>query len=308
MGLKHLGFIDLPDHSGQGGFDHAATDRGRALLYVAHAANDAVDVIDTRSGTYLRSVTGLKGVAGVLVDEPANQVFTSNRGENTVGIFSSDPADPVVKVPVGVRPNGLAYDPDRGILICANVGDPNAAAAPGVTLVDVARRAPLAAVPMPGRTRWCVHDPERHVFFVNIAEPPAIVVVDPELPEFIGGHLPIAARGPHGLDLDGPRSRLYCACDEGRVLALDARSGRMLGSLELSGPPDVVFLDHALSHLYIAVGDPGTIDVIDVAAWSRLESVPTEPGAHTIAFDGDAHRVYAFLPRTHRASVFLDSA
>ena len=91
MGLSHLGFIDLPEHVGPGGFDHAAVDRARDRLYVAHTANDAVDVIDTRSGSYVRSISGLKGVAGALVHEPTGIVFTSNRGENTVGIFSAGP-------------------------------------------------------------------------------------------------------------------------------------------------------------------------------------------------------------------------
>src|SRR5258706_12900047 len=70
MTLKQLGLVALPKHVGQGSFGHAAVDRGRALLYVAHTANDAVDVIDTRSGSHLRSISGLKGVAGALVDEP----------------------------------------------------------------------------------------------------------------------------------------------------------------------------------------------------------------------------------------------
>src|SRR6266496_2061604 len=112
MSVKHLGFIDLPDHIGQGGFDRAAVERRRGPRYVAPTANDAVDVIDTRSGRYLRSIPDLKGVAGAFVHESTSLVFTSNRVEDTVGIFSSDVADRVAKVPVGIRPNGLAYDPE----------------------------------------------------------------------------------------------------------------------------------------------------------------------------------------------------
>jgi DNA-binding beta-propeller fold protein YncE len=171
MGLRHLGYIDLPDHVGKGGFDHAAIDRRRGLLYVAHTANDAMDVVDIQSGSYLRSVSGLKGVAGALVDEPSSLVFTSNRGENTVGILSPDSGDEVAKVAVGIRPNGLAYDPGRRILLCANVGEPGATDSPSVTLVDVSNRTVIAAVPMPGRTRWAIFDPDQQLFFVNIADP-----------------------------------------------------------------------------------------------------------------------------------------
>jgi hypothetical protein len=104
MGLKHLGFIELPENMGQGGFDHAAVDRGRGLLYVAHTANDAVDVIDIRSQSYLRFVTGLRGVAGALVDGAQGLVFTSNRGEDTVGIFTSGVEADLEKIRVGARP------------------------------------------------------------------------------------------------------------------------------------------------------------------------------------------------------------
>jgi hypothetical protein len=78
------------------------------------------------------------------------------------------------------------------------------------------------------------------------------------------------------------------------------------GHAGLTGGPDVIFLNRVLAHLYVAIGDPGVIDVIDVAAWKRLEVVPTEAGAHTIALDEAANQVYAFLPKTHRASVFRD--
>ena len=307
MSLKHLGYIELPDHVGQGGFDHAAVDRGRALLYVAHTANDALDVIDTRSSTYVRSVPGLKGVAGALVHEPASLVFTSNRGENTVSVFSSDTERAAVKLAVGIRPNGLAYDPERSVLLSANVGDPNVPGSPSVTLVDVHARSTVATVPMPGRTRWAIFDPDQKVFFVNIADPFRIAVVDPEAPGRISRQLDVPARGPHGLDLDRARSRLHCACDEGKLVALDARSGETLASLDLSGTPDVIFLNAELSRLYVAIGDPGVIDVIDVARWKFVEVVPTEVGAHTIALDEATHRIYAFLPGTHRAMVLVDN-
>lgn len=307
MGLKHCGSIDLPENVGKGGFDHAAVDRGRGLLYVAHTANDAVDVIDCIGNQYLRSIPDLQGVAGALVHEPTGLLFTSNRGENTVGLFSADTRD-AARVPVGIRPNGLAYAPGCGVLLCANVGDPNVAGSPSCTMVDVAARAVLATVSMPGRTRWAVFDPEQQVFFVNIADPFRIVVVDPRQPDRIARHFDVPARGPHGLDLDESRHRLYCACDAGTLVALDSRSGLTLDTVELSGVPDVIFLDPARSHLYVAIGEPGVIDVVDVATWQRTEVVATEPGAHTIALDATAHRVYAFLPRTHRAMVFDDPA
>jgi len=303
MGLRLVGDVELPAHLGEGGFDHAAIHHRRNRLYVAHTANDAVDVIDTRADRYVRSITGLKGVAGALVDEVQDLVFTSNRGENTVGIFSPRSEDTVEKVPAGLRPNGLAYDSDRGILLCANVGDPNS---PSVTLIDVRAPRTLVTIPMPGRTRWAIFDPERRLFFVNIADPPVIVVVDPESDGSIERRIDVPAGGPHGLEIDPSGHRLLCACDEGKLVSIDSGSGEIRGVLDLSGSPDVVFLSESLAHLYVAIGDPGLIDVIDIDTWRTIEVVSTGRGAHTIAHDHDSNRVYAFLPETHRATVFQD--
>src|SRR6266850_6384779 len=159
--MKHIGDIELPAHTGQGGFDHAAIHRGRGRLYVAHTANDVLDVIDTEAGRYVRSISGLTGVAGALVHEEQDLVFTSNRGESSVGIFSPLSEDDVTKVIVGVRPNGLAYDPNRCLLLSANIGDPGTQQPPSVTMVDARTRRPLSTTPMPGRTRWAIFVPER---------------------------------------------------------------------------------------------------------------------------------------------------
>ena len=306
MALEHLGTIDLPASTGPGGFDHAAVHRGRAQLYVAHTANNVLDVIDTRAGRFVGSISGLKGVAGALVDEGQDLVFTSNRGEDTVGIFSPDVPGDVVKVGVGVRPNGLAFDPTRHILLSANVGDPSRPESHTVTLVDARRHAMLASIPVPGRTRWTVFDPTQAVFFVNIMDPALIVVIDPERPQGVARQFSIPDRGPHGLDMETPRQRLYCACDGGKLVCLDSGSGAVHGTLELSGSPDVIFLDPALGHLYVAIGDPGVIDVIDTVQWRRLQTVRTERGAHTLALDEGTHRIYAFMPESHRAAVFED--
>ncbi|PYM73816.1 MAG: hypothetical protein DME03_14900, partial [Candidatus Rokuibacteriota bacterium] len=117
---------------------------------------------------------------------------------------------------------------------------------------------------------------------------------------------PMPAMGPHGLELDPTTRRLFCACDGKVLLVVDSRSGAVQSEHALSGVPDVVFLNAAFRHLYVAIGDPGVIDVFDTETMRRLESVPTERGAHTIGFDAVRNTVYAFLPDTHRAAVYRD--
>ena len=69
MALTHHTDIDLPAHRGPGGFDHAAVHRASARLYVAHTANDGLDVVDCASNSHIGSIPHLEGVAGALVSE-----------------------------------------------------------------------------------------------------------------------------------------------------------------------------------------------------------------------------------------------
>jgi hypothetical protein len=62
-----------------------------------------------------------------------------------------------------------------------------------------------------------------------------------------------------------------------------------------------------LKHLYVTVGDPGVIDLFETDSLQRLDTISTEKGAHTIGFDAARNKVYAFLPQSHRAAVYLDT-
>ncbi len=303
MTLRPEGYIDLPPHAGAGGFDHAAVHRGLHRLYVAHTANDAIEVIDLKQLGYVESIGGLIGVAGALVSDIPSRVFTSNRGEDSVGIFEPGNPATLVKVPVGRRPNGLAFDAGRQTLLAANVGDPHDATSHTLSIVDANRGVMTASIPVAGRTRWTVFDQVSDQFFVNIADPPTIVVIAGADPTRVPGIIEIPAAGPHGLEVDAS-GRLFCACDAGRLIVLAPSTHEVVADLPLSGSPDVIFLDEALHRLYVAIGDPGLVEIFDVDRLARLGEIKTERGAHTIALDQDSHRVLVFLPTTCRAAVF----
>jgi hypothetical protein len=56
--------------------------------------------------------------------------------------------------------------------------------------------------------------------------------------------------------------------------------------VDIVGVPDVVFFNPRRERLYVAIGDPGVIEVLETTPLRRREVVATERGAHTLAFDG----------------------
>jgi DNA-binding beta-propeller fold protein YncE len=164
----------------------------------------------------------------------------------------------------------------------------------------------FASILMPGRTRWTIYDPASQAFYVNIADPAQIVVVTSSDPTHIQRIFYIPSAGPHGLDLDPAEARLFCACDAGQLITVDILTGKMGQPQALSGVPDVIFFNADRHHLYVAVGDPGVIDIFDTTTMQRVGTIPTEKGAHTIGFNPDGNQIYALLPLSHRVQVYED--
>jgi DNA-binding beta-propeller fold protein YncE len=157
---------------------------------------------------------------------------------------------------------------------------------------------------VPGRTRWTVFDADAQVFYVNVMQPSQIVVVDARQPDRVERTMPIPADGAHGLDFDPATRRLFCACDAGVLVTLNADTGTVLHQGKLSGVPDVAWFNPKRRQLYVAVGDPGVIDVFDTTTMRSLGAVATEKGAHTTAFPPAGDTVIAFLPQSHRAAIY----
>jgi DNA-binding beta-propeller fold protein YncE len=295
MALVLRGHVDLPRHEA-GGFDHGDVHRPSGRVYVAHTATDAVEVIDGERLAHAGTVPGCDEASGVLCAQEAGLVFAAGRGAGKILVLGVASGAVERDYPAGPRPNGLAWDPRRERLLVAGVEDFRA------RLLD-RHGATLAATPLPGRPRWCVFDAARDRFLVNVREPACVALLEAETGA-PAGTLPVSVAGPHGLDLDAAHGRAFVACDGGAVVAVDLPTGREVGAVPISGEPDATWYNPRLERLYVAVGDPGVVDVVDCRGLAVAERVSTEAGAKTTAFDPDRQRLYVFLPRSGRAAVY----
>jgi DNA-binding beta-propeller fold protein YncE len=300
MSLVRAGFIPIPPGA-KPGFDHADVFLRGRRMYLAHSGADRIDVLDCKSRGYLRALpVELPGVAGVLVDQDEDLLFSSDRAAARVSIFRCSDEQLLGQVEVGPHPNGLAYDRAGRRLYSFNLGEPlgeNCTA----SVLALESLAVIAELPLPGRPRWAVYDPEREIVYANIQTPRQIVAIDCERAAIVGA-MDVPSDGPHGLWLDS--GRLFCAADGGALLVLDRDDGKMLTSLPLPGVPDVVMHDPDLKRLYVAIGEPGVVCGFDSEHLEQLEMVETEKGAHTACWDPIGRCLYVFFPASGGAAVY----
>ena len=288
--------IDLPSHP-SGGFDHADVHLRTGRVFVAHTAMGTVEVIDGVRGVHQATIGGCPEASGVLCAQEKGLVFAAARGARKVLVLEAESGDVVGEVAVGPKPNGLAWDPLRRRLLVASVDDFRA------RLVDPHARRVVAETELPGRPRWCAYDARADRFLVNVREPACVAVLTAETAA-LQARWPVPSSGPHGLDLDANQGRAFVACDAGKVVALDLETGREVASVAIGGEPDAIWCNLDRSRLYVAIGRPGVVDVIDTREMMLAQELPTEAEAHTTAFDRTRQRFYVFLPRSCQAAVY----
>ncbi len=297
MSLQLRGDVVLPQHA-TGGFDHGDVHAPTGRVFVAHTANDTVDVLDGKS---VHSIGGCPEGSGVLCTRGDDAlVFAAARAAGKVLVL--DPLSYEVKAEIGVgpKPNGLAWDDGRHQLLVADVDDFRA------RLLDPSTGGTIATTQLPGRPRWCVFDSKRNRFLVNVREPACVVALAGGTAT-LQAQIEISAAGPHGLDLDSDGDRAFVACDAGSLIGLDLTRDAEVASLTIGGEPDAIWFNAKRQLLYVAIGEPGLIDVVDCRRMTLAERVGTERGAHTTAFDLDRQRLYVFQPQSCRAAVYEEA-
>jgi len=285
----------LPRHP-SGGFDHGDVHLQTGRVFVAHTAMGTVEVIDGQRGLHRAAIPGCPEASGVLCAQEGGLVFAAARGAGKVLVIEAASGNVVGEVVVGPKPNGLAWDARRKRLLVADVHDFRA------RLADPDAGRVVTETELPGRPRWCVYDSRADRFLVNIREPACVAVLaaDTVLSQT---RWPVSSAGPHGLDLDTEQNRAFVACDGGMVFALDLETGRELAGVAIAGEPDAIWYNPDRSRLYVAIGHPGVIDVVDTGAMAVAQEFPTETGAHTTAFDRLRQLLYVFLPKSCQAAV-----
>jgi DNA-binding beta-propeller fold protein YncE len=287
--------IPIPPHT-PSEFDHGDVHRASGRVFVAHTQAGTVEVLDGPQGTHLATLLDCAEASGVLVAQEANLVFAAARGAGKVLVIDAQQLTIQQTIAVDPRPNGLAWDVAHQHLLVADVQTNTA------RLVNPSGET-LAVTPLPGRPRWCVYDAPRERFLVNIREPAYIQILAAEAAAPLE-QWPVASVGPHGLDLDPAENLALVACDDGHLIAIDLLTSRERGRATLAGPPDAIWVNAELRQVYVAIAEPGVIDVVDIPTMQVIQSVPTETEAHTTAFDQERQWLYVFLPAACRAEVF----
>ena len=106
--LKKITAFDLPGPPGKR-FDYLTIDEDDHYLISAHLAAGQTYVIDLGTNKVVAVITGTPGVEGVEYVPELKKFYTSNAGDNTIGVVDLKQMKVIKKLKTEAKPDGSTY-------------------------------------------------------------------------------------------------------------------------------------------------------------------------------------------------------
>ena len=276
---------------GTEGWDYVTMDSASRLLYAGRGNH--VDVVNVDSGAVARKVTGLSGTSGLLPVPELGRGFVMNGDTSTALIVDLKTLEKIGTVKTGKDPDSFAYDPiTKRVFIMNSAGS-------SATAVNAADGTVVGTIALGGQPEFVVSDGKGKIY-VNITERDQIVQVDGESLKVLHRWSLAPGEGPSGLSMDRKNRRLFSACDNQKMVVMDADTGKVIAALPTGAGTDASLFDPDAGNAFASAGGSGTLTVIHEDSpdkFSVLEDVPTQSGARTMALDTKTHNVLLVTAR-----------
>jgi len=286
--LKKVAEFELPGPSGKR-FDYLTIDPEDHYLLSAHLAAGQTYVIDLRSNKVVATVTDTPGAEGVEYVPELKKFYTSNAGDNTIGVVDLRQMKVIKKIHTEKKPDGSAYAaPFHKLYVSDERGKAEA-------VVDVTKDEIIKTLHFDSETGMPQYDPVARKVYVNLQDENIFAVIDPASDEVVGRYPVGRCKGNHGMTLDPEHHRAFLSCEENNTMAVfDLDKHEPIAFLPLADDPDVIKFDSGLQRIYVACYS-GAISVFhqdDADHYRKVEDFPVQHAVHTLAVDLATHRVY----------------
>jgi DNA-binding beta-propeller fold protein YncE len=317
QGLKQVGGIAIPGGP-IGSIGVMYIDQKSGLGYLADKDNKAVDIIDTRTDTYVGRIAGFTGTTSSGATSGPNGIITVNDGTE-LWVSDGDSTIKVIELKTGKitatiatggskRANAMAYDPKDHIVIVANPNDKPAF----LTLVSTEPGHKIVAKIPVEEAAESLERSDYHaasgMFYTDVPilradhSRGALAQTDPRTGKLVKLH-ELAHCHPHSI-APVAEATMFLGCSlapapGGELAVFDVASGKAEAYVaDLGGSGDTV-VNPRLGQYYqsasSALGGPA-LRVIDIKSRQQVQKIATSNGAHSIGIGLAQGHVY--LPTT----------
>jgi len=287
--LKKVAEFDLPGPPGKR-FDYLTIDADDHYLLSAHLAAGQTYVIDLGTNKVVATIADTPGAEGIEYVPELKKFYTSNAGDNTIGVVDLRQMKVVKKLPTEKKPDGSTYaTPFHKLYVSDERGK-------AVAIVDVTKDAIINTLRFDSETGMPQYDPVARKVYVNLQDQNILAVIDPATDTVVGRYSVGRCKGNHGMTLDPEHHRVFLSCEENNLMTVfDLDKHEPIAFLPMAEGADVIKFDPGLDRIYVACYS-GAISVFhqdDSNHYTKIEDFKVPHAVHTLAVDLQTHRLYA---------------
>jgi DNA-binding beta-propeller fold protein YncE len=272
---------------GEGGWDYLTYDSAGKRLFISRGTH--VMVVDPAKGSVVGDIPDTTGVHGIALAQDLGKGFTSNGRENSVTVFDLKTLKPSTKIKIeGENPDAILYDPPSQRVFTFNGRSKNA------TVIDAAKDAVVATIPLDGKPEFAVSDGKGMVF-VNIEDKSELTQIDAKNAKVVKSWPLAPCEDPSGLAIDQKNRRLFAGCGNKMMAVINADTGKVVTTVPIGPGVDANAFDPETQLAFSSNGGDGTLTVVHEDSSDKFtvaENAQTQKFARTMTLNTANHDVY----------------
>ncbi|HEY3656144.1 MAG TPA: hypothetical protein VGL34_14355 [Steroidobacteraceae bacterium] len=132
---------------------------------------------------------------------------------------------------------------------------------------------------------FVVYDPSADRIYLNIKNKGVVAVIDPSINKVVGEWPTAPATQPHGLALDADNHQVFSAGGNGKLVAIDTKTGLVTGSMDIAAKVDQIAFDAPGGLIYCAGAGKMSVVRAGGGKLTSLGDVVTAATARNVAID-----------------------
>lgn len=298
--LRLVQTISMPNVKGR--LDHMDVDVKGRRLFLAGLENGTLEVLDLRSGKWLRSLPGFKKPQGVLYVAELNKLFVASGDDAMLRVFKGDTLDLLDSIQLEPGPNRVVYEP-HAKLVYVGYGGKDAGKDYGeVGIIDARDDKHIGDIKVAAHPSELLLNKSGTTLFVFISIANQLQVVDTNKRQVVSTWK-VTSERPGDAAFDEPTARLFIGTrTPPEMIVMDSQSGKEIAHIPTAEGMDGVYFDNQRKRIYVSGGrelPAAFTDVYrpkDADHYESVGKIPTREGAGTSLWSPDLDRYFVAAP------------
>jgi DNA-binding beta-propeller fold protein YncE len=269
---------------GPGKYDFMNIDVADRLIFAAHPGKSSFTVINLDSRE-IKDISAGTQVNGLDADAAGKKLYAAGPGKTLVQ-FDMNTWTQSASLNLEGPGDSVVFDPKKSVVYVDNDDGTN------VWFVDPSTMKIASTAQIKEAPEVMVLDSGRNKIFQNIKSANAVQVIDLDSHKVIAEYPLGDLTSPHGLAEDADAGKLFSVGKNGKLVILDADSGKILSTVDVVKSSDQIAYDAGLKRLYIP--GAGQMDVVHMNGDSGtvIGHVDNPKGCHSVVVDPKTHDVW----------------